>query len=163
MSILIIAGFDDGIVCVLDAETGNILTSIAGHTNLVSSVAVSPDGSRFASGCVDRSLRVWQLDILTSPESLQNAPTIWMPEDIIIPTISDIAKYHNDGWVVLDQDNTHLFWIPLEFREDLCYPYNPITIGPHGTTCINYSSSKLFIGRTWSKCWKDGRKDSVRQ
>ncbi|KAF9551100.1 WD40 repeat-like protein [Agrocybe pediades] len=155
----IISGFKDGTICVLDAETGNILTSITGHTQDVTSVAVSPDGSKFVSGSEDRSVRVWQLDILTSPESLRSAPTIWMPEDIINPTISDIAKYHDDGWVVLDQDNTHLFWTLPEFRKDLCYPYNPITIGPHGTTCIDYSSSKLFIGRTWSKCWKDGRQD----
>ncbi|KAF9540568.1 WD40 repeat-like protein [Agrocybe pediades] len=160
----IIAGFKERTICVLDAETGNILASIAGHTCSVASVAVSPDGSKFVSGSYDRSVRVWQLDILTSPESLRNTPTIWMPAGIINPTTSDkVAKYHNDGWVVLDQDNTHLFWTPPEFREDLCYPYNPITIGPHGTTRIDYSSSKLFIGRTWSKCWKDGRQDSVRQ
>ncbi|KAF9541836.1 WD40 repeat-like protein [Agrocybe pediades] len=151
----IISGFDSGTICVLDAETGNILMSIPGHTLSVTSVAVSPDGSRFISGSYDRSVRVWQLDILTSPESLQNTPTIWMPEGVIIPTISNIAEYQDDGWVALG--NTHLFWAPPEFREDLCYPYNPITIGPHGTTRIDYSSSRLFIGRTWSKCWKDGR------
>ncbi|KAF4609704.1 hypothetical protein D9613_011988 [Agrocybe pediades] len=155
----IISGFEDGTICALDAETGNILTSIAGHTSSVASVAVSADGSKFVSGSMDGSVRVWQLDILTSPESLQNTPTIWMPEDIVNPTTSDIARYQDDGWVVLDQDNAHLFWTTPEFREDLCYPYNPITIGPHGTTRINYSSSKLFIGRTWSKCWKDGRQD----
>ncbi|KAF4609723.1 hypothetical protein D9613_011955 [Agrocybe pediades] len=157
----IICGFSNKAVCVLDAETCNILATIDGHTSFVASVAVSPDGSRFVSGSSDRSVRIWQLDLLTSPESLQNTPTIWMPEGIINPTISDIAKYHNDGWVALD--NTHLFWAPPEFREDLCHPYNPITIGPHGTTRIDYSSSKLLIGRTWSKCWKDGRQDSVRQ
>ncbi|KAF4609663.1 hypothetical protein D9613_011960 [Agrocybe pediades] len=159
----IISGVNSGAICVLDAEMGNILASITGHTRNVASVAVSPDDSKFVSGSWDRSVRVWQLDILTSPESLRSAPTIWMPEDIINPTISDIAKYHDDGWVVLDQDNAHLFWTTPEFREDLCYPYNLITIGPHGTTHIDYSSSKLFIGRTWSKCWKDGRQDSVRQ
>ncbi|KAF4609693.1 hypothetical protein D9613_011929 [Agrocybe pediades] len=153
----IIAGFEGGTVCVLDAEKGNILASITGHTSDVASVAVSPDGSKFVSGSKDGSVRVWQLDILTSLESLRNAPTIWMPAGIINPTISDIAKCHNDGWVGLG--NTHLFWAPPEFREDLCYPCNPITIGPHGTTHINYSSSKLFIGQTWSKCWKDGRQD----
>ncbi|KAF4616604.1 hypothetical protein D9613_008517 [Agrocybe pediades] len=155
----IIAGFYRRMVCVLDAETGNILVSIAGHTSDVTSVAVSPDGSRFTSGSRDRSVRVWQLDILTSPELLQNNPTNWMPEGIINPTISNMAKYQNDGWVVLG--SAHLFWTTPEFRQNLCYPYNPITIGPHGTTRIDYSSSKLFIGRTWSKCWKSGRQDSV--
>ncbi|KAF4609654.1 hypothetical protein D9613_012003 [Agrocybe pediades] len=153
----IIAGFNNGAICAWDAQTGNILASIAGHTDCVRSVAVSPDGTRFVSGSWDGSVRVWQLDILTPSELLRNAPTIWMPEDVINPTISDIAECHNDGWVALG--NIYLFWAPPEFQEDLCYPYNPITIGPHGTTRIDYSPSKLFIGRTWSKCWKDGRQD----
>ncbi|KAF4609717.1 hypothetical protein D9613_011997 [Agrocybe pediades] len=146
-------------ICVLDAETGNILASIPGHTKSVRSVVASPDGSRFVSGSWDRSVRVWQLDILTSPKSLQNTPNIWMPEGITIPTLSNIAEYHNDGWVALD--NMHLFWTPPEFHKDLCYPYNPITIGPHGTTCIDYSRSKLFIGRMWSRCWIYDRQDSI--
>ncbi|KAF4613611.1 hypothetical protein D9613_008183 [Agrocybe pediades] len=148
----IIAGFEDGTIYVLDAETGTILASIPGHTSYVTSVAVSPDGSRFVSGSFDKSVRVWQLDSLPSPQALQDAPTIWMPEnDTVIPTISNIARYDNDGWVVLD--NMCLFWASPEFREDLCYPLNPIVIGPHGTTHIDYSLSTLFIGRMWSKCW----------
>ncbi|KAF9545628.1 WD40 repeat-like protein [Agrocybe pediades] len=156
----IISGCDNfGAVCVLDAEKGDILASIAGHTTYVVSVAVSPDGSKFVSGSWDGSVRVWQLDILTSPESLRNAPTIWMPKDIIIPTISDTAIYYGNGWVGLD--GVPLFWAPPELREDLCYPYNPITIGPHGTTRIDYSPSKLFIGQMWSKCWIYGSQESI--
>ncbi|KAF4618537.1 hypothetical protein D9613_010071 [Agrocybe pediades] len=153
----IISGCRNGTISVCDTETGNILASIAGHTYYVASLAVSPDGNSFVSGSWDRSVRVWQLDTLTSPESLQKTPTIWMPEDVTVPTISNIATYQHDGWVVLD--NMRLFWTPPEFREDLCYPYNPITIGPHGTTHIDYSPSKLFIGRMWSKCWKYGRQE----
>ncbi|KAF9542082.1 WD40 repeat-like protein [Agrocybe pediades] len=155
----IISGCRNGIICVLDAKTGNMLARIDGHTDCVTSVAASPDGTKFISGSVNGSVRVWQLDIiLTSPELLHNAPTIWMPKDVIFPTSSNIARYHDDGWVALD--NTHLFWTPPKFREDLCYPYNPIVIGPRGTTRIDYSSSKLFIGQMWSKCWTYGHQNS---
>ncbi|KAF9556952.1 WD40 repeat-like protein [Agrocybe pediades] len=153
----LVTGGQDGVVYVWDVHTSgpgqisNILASIAGHTNQVNSVALSPDGSRFVSGSWDKSIRVWQLDILTSPELLRNTPTIWMPADCTVLTTSNMARYEHDGWVVLD--NMHLFWAPPDFREDLCYPYNPITIGPRGTTHIDYSPSKLFIGRMWSKCW----------
>ncbi|KAF9538476.1 WD40 repeat-like protein [Agrocybe pediades] len=158
----IISGFANGTICVLDAKTGNILASIAGHTDHVAYVAVSLDGSKLTSGSWDKSIRVWQLDtILTSSESLRNAPTIWMPKNVIIPTISNIARYQDDGWVVLD--DLHLFWTSPEFREDLCYPYNPIVIGPHGTTRIDYSVSKLFIGQMWSRCWIYGREESTSQ
>ncbi|KAF4613718.1 hypothetical protein D9613_007954 [Agrocybe pediades] len=148
----IISGFADGTICILDAETGNILASIDAHTDVVTSVVVPQDGtSLFISASYDRSVRVWQLDILTSPELLRNAPTIWMPEDVTTPTISNTAKYEKDGWVVLK--DMHLFWTPQAFRESLCYPFNSVVIGPHGTTSIDYSPSKLFIGKTWSKCW----------
>ncbi|KAF9552682.1 WD40 repeat-like protein [Agrocybe pediades] len=155
----IISGFESGVICVLDAETGNILASIDGHNHFVRSVAVSPDGSKFISGSLDGSVRVWQLDTLRLLKSLRNAPTLWMPKDIIVPTISNIARYHDDGWVALY--NVPLFWAPPEFRADLCYPYNPITIGPHGTTRIDYSPSKLCIGQRWSECWTYSRQESV--
>ncbi|KAF4613913.1 hypothetical protein D9613_008176 [Agrocybe pediades] len=158
----IIAGYLNGGICILDAETCNILTSFLTSGSSVSCMAVSPDDSYFVSGSTTgQSLRLWQLDILSSSESVRNAPTIWMPEDDIqvIPITSNMAKYHDDGWVALG--NIHIFWTPLEFCDDLCHPYNPITIGRHGTTRIDYSSSKLFIGRRWSKCWIYGRQDSI--
>ncbi|KAF9539123.1 WD40 repeat-like protein, partial [Agrocybe pediades] len=146
-------------IYIFDAETGDNLVRITGHTEAVISFAASPDGSRFVSGSSDKSLRVWRLDAL-----LQEPPTIWMDrlEDVEVPTILEIpnkvSRYEADGWVM--QDNLHVFWTSPEFREDLCFPYNPITIGPHGSTCIDYSPSKLFIGRMWSKCWIHGHSHS---
>ncbi|KAF9560736.1 WD40 repeat-like protein [Agrocybe pediades] len=147
----IVFGSSHGVICVLDAKTGKFLAYIDGHAGHVTSVAVSPDGSKLISGSREGSVRIWQLDILTSSDLLRNAPTIWMPNDVIIPNISDMARYENDGWVVLN--DMHLFWTPPEFWVNLCYPYNPIVIGPRGTTRIDYSLSKLFIGKMWSNCW----------
>ncbi|MGI8426510.1 MAG: WD40 repeat domain-containing protein [Actinomycetota bacterium] len=44
---------------VWDAETGDLLLTLAGHTDAVSACAWSPDGRRIASASRGRTLRVW--------------------------------------------------------------------------------------------------------
>jgi WD40 repeat protein len=48
-----------GVVKVWDAQTGQQLLSLKGHTKLVSSVTFSPDGKRLASTSSDDTTRVW--------------------------------------------------------------------------------------------------------
>jgi WD40 repeat protein len=42
-------------------EAGALLRTLAGHTNPVNGVAVTPDGSRAVSASGDRTLKVWDL------------------------------------------------------------------------------------------------------
>jgi WD40 repeat protein len=44
---------------VWDARTGRLLATLVGHTQSVDAVAVSPDGSKVATGGWDRSVRIW--------------------------------------------------------------------------------------------------------
>jgi WD40 repeat protein len=39
---------------------GTALRTLAGHTDLVSSVAWSPDGKTLASGSLDQTIRLWR-------------------------------------------------------------------------------------------------------
>jgi WD40 repeat protein len=47
------------VVHLYDARTGNQRTDLAGHTDVVTGVAFSPDGSQLASSSRDRDARVW--------------------------------------------------------------------------------------------------------
>jgi WD40 repeat protein len=63
---------------VWDAETGQELYSLKGHTLEVTSVAFSPDGSRLASASPDGTLKVW--DAATSREARAVPPGILSPD-----------------------------------------------------------------------------------
>jgi WD40 repeat protein len=55
----ITSGGDDSLVSVCDATTGSTLFTYRGHTNIVLSVAWSPNGKYFASGGDDGTVQVW--------------------------------------------------------------------------------------------------------
>jgi WD40 repeat protein len=57
---------EDGTVKVWDADKGQELLTLQGHTNWVSSVAFSPDGRRLASASSE--VKVW--DAATGQEAL---------------------------------------------------------------------------------------------
>ncbi|MGD8753640.1 MAG: WD40 repeat domain-containing protein, partial [Anaerolineales bacterium] len=68
------AGLSNGEIQVWDAETGQELDLLAGHTNLIYDLDLSADGRRAISAAEDGIIRVWNLDLgprtgsLVSPE-----------------------------------------------------------------------------------------------
>ena len=77
-SMLASGGFD-GAIKLWDVSTRDLVTTLAGHTNDVSSVAFSPDGRILASGSEDNTVRLWDVSQYTSvvpPSAGSNADAV---------------------------------------------------------------------------------------
>jgi WD40 repeat protein/class 3 adenylate cyclase len=51
----------DGVIAVLDAHTGEILSNLTGHTSFIPTIAISPDGRYALSGSPDLTVRLWEV------------------------------------------------------------------------------------------------------
>ena len=58
---LIAIGQANGSIKIIDADSGEIVQTLTGHTELVRSVALSEDGKRLVSGGDDKTVKVWNL------------------------------------------------------------------------------------------------------
>jgi WD40 repeat protein len=64
----IVSGSDDDTLKVWDAETGQEMLTLEGHSDWVRSVSFSPDGRRIVSGSDDNTLKVWDARPLEANE-----------------------------------------------------------------------------------------------
>jgi WD40 repeat protein len=64
---------------------GWCVRSLDGHTGLVHSVAISPDGCRALSGSTDKTLRLWDLATGKCLHTLKARDFMWMPSVRISP------------------------------------------------------------------------------
>lgn len=78
----------DGVVRLLDLETGKQVRQMLGHTGVVKSVAFSPDGKKGLSGAMDKTVRLWDLE--KGEETLK----------LVHPTGVHCAAF-TDGWHAL--------------------------------------------------------------
>lgn len=58
---LLAVGDIDGIVTIVESDTGRIVATLEGHGGEVNCVAFSPDGKTLVTGAEDRAIRFWRL------------------------------------------------------------------------------------------------------
>ncbi|KAG0466691.1 hypothetical protein HPP92_018271 [Vanilla planifolia] len=69
---------DDTHVHMYDAEGKNLVASMSGHASWVLSVDASPDGAAIATGSSDRTVRLWDLSMRASVQTMtSHADQVW--------------------------------------------------------------------------------------
>ncbi|QRW25831.1 Vegetative incompatibility protein HET-E-1 [Rhizoctonia solani] len=125
------------VIWVLNAHTGDVLSGPhMGHIDHVSSIAISPDGTRIVSGSFDRAIRVWDVDGKTSSISTASARGAW--------------KLNDEGWAVGLSDSSRLLvWVPHDMRASLILPQTPLLISEKG--CLTLDFGNAYIGNSWTE------------
>ncbi|KAF9554453.1 WD40 repeat-like protein [Agrocybe pediades] len=158
--------FRDRHIWLLDVETGDTL-GYFDSPNKFDSVVVSPDCSQLSATFAYTdycTIRVWEVEnaLATAQEMDEediraefdnedrSDSTFYSPQSVKL-AMSVTAIYHDNGWAKVDGRN--IFWTSPDFHKSLCYAYNPLVIGPHGTTLMDYSNMDLCIGKKWVNCW----------
>ena len=98
---LIASGSWDRTIRLWDANTGELLQTLEGHTGWVDSVAYSPDGQTIASGDRDNTIRLWDADTGEHLQTLKGHTSA-----------VDSVAYSPDGQTLVSGslDGTALLW-----------------------------------------------------
>jgi len=84
--------YDSGGVKVWDAQTGQELLALKGHTDSIRSIAFSPDGKTLASGSTDKAIILW--DLTASPPTSQTLTGWFALWDLLIAGSAWIGAYY---------------------------------------------------------------------
>jgi WD40 repeat protein len=146
------------------------LKRLNGHTDIVTSVAFSSDGTHIVSGSNDKSVRVWDAstgmelkrlnghtDNVTSVTFSSDSTRIISGSDDGSVRVWDL-QYHGLHWMTTPQHwivslpHHHcLMWVPSEICDVLQYPSNTLMISCAGSVTINFVHSK--IDTAWAECY----------
>ena len=144
----------DNTVRLWDAETGNLLHTLIGHTDNVNSVAFSPDGNTIASagGWADETVRFWDTDT-GSP-----LRTLAVHQDVdnvaFSPDGKTLASVSGGKFFLLDVGTGNLLHAPIEPNHQ--WFIKDVAFNPDGKTLVSVSGDSwqrisLWQTDTWQR------------
>jgi WD40 repeat protein len=133
------------------------LCTIEGHSDSVLSVAISPDGKTLVSGSSDKTIKVWDLEMLILLFSLEGHKVWYLETGILLFSLEGHSGSVNtvairpDGTMIVSgsSDKTIKVWYLM--TGDLQYTLeghsdsvNTVAISPDGKTIVSGSSDKTI-------------------
>ncbi|HRI65650.1 MAG TPA: pentapeptide repeat-containing protein, partial [Polyangium sp.] len=132
---LLAAGFGDGTVRLFDAQSGDLLRVLAGHTNTVSCVVFSANGQTIASGSHDNTLRLWHVNSGRSLRALEGHKSSVLSV-AFSPNGQTIASGSHDSTLRLWDVNSGRPLLALEEHQDSVWS---VAFSPNGQTIASGS------------------------
>ncbi|EMD32005.1 hypothetical protein CERSUDRAFT_162065 [Gelatoporia subvermispora B] len=118
---------------------------LSGHAHIVFSIAVSHDGTRIASGSVDRTVRIWDASTGTALQSPLNGHSDWVRSVAFSPDGTHVVSGSDDHTIrVWNLDTGTTVVGPIEGHTDGVFS---VAYSPDGTQIV--SGSHDWTIRIW--------------
>ena len=132
----LISGFQDGTVRLWDVEAQTEGTNLDGHTDRVTSVTYSPDGSLLASagGCRDPTVRLWDAATQAPLATLRGHTGEIRSVSFSLPDGGTLASGSRDGTVRLWDVGTKRL---IDTLEDHTVAVHSVSFSPDGATLVS--------------------------
>ncbi len=122
------AGGEDGIVRLWDAQTGELLHNLLGHSDRINCIAFSPDGKRLASASADTTVKIWD-PLAGTEDSSYSQHVLGVVGLVFHPQQSEICTVSEDCtiriWNPTDRKDRLIIQTQLEARLIHCVAFSP--------------------------------------
>jgi WD40 repeat protein len=132
------SGSDDKTIKLWNVKTGKSLQTLKGHSEVVSSVAYSPDGQTLASGSLDKTIKLWNVNTGNLLQTLEGYSEVaYSPDGQTLA----LASRSDDNTIKLWNVNTGKLLQTLKGHSDSVYS---VVYSPNGQTLASGSDDNTI-------------------
>jgi WD40 repeat protein len=147
----------ENVIRIWDSRSGSLLYTLPGHSNFVSAVTFSLDGSTLISSSLDGTIKLWNTQTFQTQFTIdESSPTPWKfdgkPLRMSLPKIDSIVLHPNQRWLATGDISGCVTLWDIQSREKLIVigeheAFTSIALSPDGTllaTCDDHAGYNLF-------------------